>query len=35
MDLPIEEAIEIADLGNPYKVAGRCSVFAKVTVLTH
>jgi predicted CoA-substrate-specific enzyme activase len=29
MDLPIEEAIEIADSGNPYKVAGRCSVFCK------
>lgn len=29
MNLPIEEAIEIADSGNPYKVAGRCSVFCK------
>ncbi|NLL46621.1 MAG: CoA activase, partial [Clostridiales bacterium] len=29
MDLPIEEAIEIADPDNPYKVAGRCSVFCK------
>ncbi|NLE23736.1 MAG: activase, partial [Clostridiaceae bacterium] len=29
MDLPIEEAIEIADSDNPYKVAGRCSVFCK------
>lgn len=29
MDLPIEEAIEIADSDHPYKVAGRCSVFCK------
>ncbi len=29
MDLPVEEAMEIADSDNPYKVAGRCSVFCK------
>ncbi len=29
MDLSVEEAIEIADTNNPYKVAGRCSVFCK------
>lgn len=29
MDLSIEEAIEKADVSNPYKVAGRCSVFCK------
>jgi len=29
MNLPIDEAVEIADLKNPYKVAGRCSVFCK------
>ncbi|NLB78851.1 MAG: activase, partial [Clostridiaceae bacterium] len=29
MDLPIEEAIEIADSDHPNKVAGRCSVFCK------
>jgi predicted CoA-substrate-specific enzyme activase len=29
MDISIEEAIENADINNPYKVAGRCSVFCK------
>ncbi len=29
MDLNVEEAVSIADLKNPYKVAGRCSVFCK------
>lgn len=29
MDLGIEEAVSIADLDNPYRVAGRCSVFCK------
>ncbi len=29
MDLGVEEAVSIADLENPYKVAGRCSVFCK------
>ncbi|MFX4262712.1 acyl-CoA dehydratase activase [Pelotomaculum propionicicum] len=29
MDLAVEEAVSIADLENPYKVAGRCSVFCK------
>ncbi|WIF95969.1 acyl-CoA dehydratase activase [Caminicella sporogenes] len=29
MNLNIEEAIEKADINNPYKVAGRCSVFCK------
>jgi len=29
MDLSIEEAIERADIENPYRVAGRCSVFCK------
>lgn len=29
MDLTPEEAMEIADVENPYKVAGRCSVFCK------
>lgn len=29
MDLNIEEAIAKADVENPYKVAGRCSVFCK------
>ncbi|NLU33055.1 MAG: CoA activase, partial [Clostridiaceae bacterium] len=29
MDLSIEEAMSIADASNPYKVAGRCSVFCK------
>lgn len=29
MDMGIEEAIENADLDNPYNVAGRCSVFCK------
>jgi predicted CoA-substrate-specific enzyme activase len=29
MNLSVEEAVAIADLENPYKVAGRCSVFCK------
>lgn len=29
MDLEVEEAVSVADLENPYKVAGRCSVFCK------
>ena len=29
MDLSVEEAMNIADAENPYKVAGRCSVFCK------
>ncbi len=29
MNLSIEEAVSIADLDNPYRVAGRCSVFCK------
>ncbi|MDD4334344.1 MAG: acyl-CoA dehydratase activase [Desulfotomaculaceae bacterium] len=29
MDLSVEEAVSIAELENPYKVAGRCSVFCK------
>lgn len=29
MDLTIDEAMETADAENPYKVAGRCSVFCK------
>ncbi|TEB16069.1 R-phenyllactate dehydratase activator [Pelotomaculum sp. FP] len=29
MDLSVEEAVSIPDLENPYKVAGRCSVFCK------
>ena len=29
MNLGVEEAVSIADLENPYKVAGRCSVFCK------
>lgn len=29
MNLPVEEAMEIAALDEPYKVAGRCSVFCK------
>lgn len=29
MDLGVEEAVSVADLENPYKVAGRCSVFCK------
>jgi len=29
MDLTVEEAMKIADAENPYKVAGRCSVFCK------
>lgn len=29
MDLPVESAMEIADFEQPYKVAGRCSVFCK------
>jgi len=29
MGLTVEEAMEIADLKKPYKVAGRCSVFCK------
>lgn len=29
MNLSVEEAIDIADLGNPYSVSGRCSVFCK------
>lgn len=29
MNLPIEEAMTIADAENPYRVAGRCSVFCK------
>ena len=29
MDTPIEEAIDMADRENPYKVSGRCSVFCK------
>jgi predicted CoA-substrate-specific enzyme activase len=29
MNLGVEEAVAIADLENPYKVAGRCSVFCK------
>lgn len=29
MNLPIEEAMEVADEEHPYKVAGRCSVFCK------
>ena len=29
MSLTVEEAVSTADLDNPYKVAGRCSVFCK------
>ncbi len=29
MDVSVEEAVSSADLENPYKVAGRCSVFCK------
>ncbi len=29
MNLSIEEAVSIAELDNPYRVAGRCSVFCK------
>ncbi|MDD4238341.1 MAG: acyl-CoA dehydratase activase [Desulfotomaculaceae bacterium] len=29
MNLSVEEAVSIPDLENPYKVAGRCSVFCK------
>jgi predicted CoA-substrate-specific enzyme activase len=29
MNLSVDEAVSIADLENPYKVAGRCSVFCK------
>lgn len=29
MDLTVDEAMRIADADNPYKVAGRCSVFCK------
>ncbi|HOL85575.1 MAG TPA: CoA activase, partial [Thermoclostridium caenicola] len=29
MDLSVEEAMAVADARNPYKVAGRCSVFCK------
>jgi len=29
MDLSVEDAMNIADGSNPYKVAGRCSVFCK------
>lgn len=29
MNLSVEEAVSISDLDNPYKVAGRCSVFCK------
>jgi len=29
MDLPVEEAMAVADAHHPYKVAGRCSVFCK------
>lgn len=29
MNLSVEDAIELADLENPYKVSGRCSVFCK------